>query len=93
MKEEVPDEIVNLLESGLDELSVEKKRALLDKLFRITQKWLKVELEYWEAYADEKKEWDDYRSMKLVLEDVCIAWHDKLATELGEKSFRERCGL
>ena len=52
MKEEVLDEIVSLIESGLDELSVEKKRELMDKLFRITQNWLKVELEYWEVYAD-----------------------------------------
>ena len=83
MKEEVPDEIVSLIESGLDELSPEKKRALMDQLSRITQNWLKVELEYWEEYADEKKEWDDYRSMQFVFEDVCKAWHNKLAAELG----------
>ena len=83
MKEEVLDEIVGLIESGLDELSVEKKRELMDKLFRITQNWLKVELEYWEEYADETKEWDDYRSMQFVFEDVCNTWHNKLAAELG----------
>ena len=90
VKENVCKEIVSVINAGLGELEAEERKKLLIKLDSVMWKWMKYELEYWEAFADEDAEWDDYGCMKLVLEDFCKVWYDSIASELGLESYDEK---
>jgi hypothetical protein len=90
VKEKVCKEIVSVINAGLGELEAEERKKLLIKLDSVMWKWMKCELEYWEAFADEDAEWDDYGCMKFVLEDFCKVWYDSIASDLGMESYDEK---
>ena len=90
VKETICKEIVNVINDGLGELKAEERKKLLMILDSVMCKWTKYEFEYWEAYADEDAEWDDYGCMNLVIEDFCKVWYDSIASELGLESYDEK---
>lgn len=90
VKENVCKEIVSIINAGLGELEAEERKKMLMNLDSVMWKWMKYELEYWEAFADEDAEWDDYGCMKFVLEDFCKVWYDFIASDLGMESYDEK---
>ncbi len=92
MNNKALEDIVNFIDFEFrgTNSSVKKRKELLRHLDNLIYSWQHDEFDYFLEYADENKEWDDYRNMNLALQDVPKVWYNMIVKSLGKEFWDEK---